>query len=460
MIVQPDAAWERAGARCAAQVSTTAGAVVVLGHDRDATAAVALGLARALGRTQRVALADLLGDAPLLRALLRDSAAPGISDSFLHGVSLNRIATPAEGSETLFVLPSGGGAVATPEVLGSRRWERLARGFREVDARLVLAIRVDADGAESLAQRLGGAVVVGPDVVLGPDVPTLAVAMLDAIDARLPDAWLMGSAAESSAVAGDAPAALAERARAPVDTPRSSATALASLRTRRWMSAPDPRRVAILSGVGAVAIALGALLWRDRGDPARTGAGTVALAEPAVEGEGAPTAAAALAPPPNPEDSVRASRFAVELMAANTLEGARLVLRDPLPAGTIAPAQFGASRAPWFRVVAGAFPTRREADSLLLALVGARRLQAGIGRVLEVPLAFVLQEGVARDSASAITAAWVRQGVPAYSLVQDDGRVTIFAGAFERLAQGVPLLATLVEAHIAPVAAYRLGRMF
>ena len=157
---------------------------------------------------------------------------------------------------------------------------------------------------------------------------------------------------------------------------------------------------------------------------------------------------------------MRASRFAVELMAANTLEGARLVLRDPLPAGTIAPAQFGASRAPWFRVVAGAFPTRREADSLLLALVGARRLQAGIGRVLEVPLAFVLQEGVARDSASAITAAWVRQGVPAYSLVQDDGRVTIFAGAFERLAQGVPLLATLVEAHIAPVAAYRLGRMF
>ena len=461
-------AWERAGARCADRVSATAGAVVVLGHDRDATAAVALGLARALGARQRVALADLLGDAPLLRALVRDPTAPGISDSFVHGVSLNRIATPAEGNERLFVLPSGRGVVGTPDILGSRRWDRLALGFREVDARLVIVVRADAEGAERLAQRLGGAVVVGTDVVLGPDVPTLAVAMLEAND-YLHTASDMGvghgPGAPVGQVSADTGTVGATSTSADTPTDRASFTSIGRL--RRWQSAPDPRRLAILAGVGAIALALSALLWTDGGDGASavaTDAGNARAASapsPTADNGGAQLRGPfTMAPPANPDDSSRAARFAVELVVANTLEGARLALRDILPAGTIAPAMFGAARAPWFRVVAGAFATRREADSLLVALVRSRRLADGVGRVLEVPLAFVLQEGVARDSASTVTADWVKLGVPAYSLVQDDGRVTIFAGAFERLEQGVPLIVTLVEAHIAPVAAYRLGRLF
>lgn len=422
------AAWEQAGARCAAGVEATAGAVVVLGHDRDATAAAALGLARALGAHQRVALADLLGDAPQLQSLTNDPEAPGISDSFVHGVSLNEVAQPVVGEAQLFVLPAGLGEVATPHILGSKRWERLARGFREVGARLVLVVRTDAVGAESLAQRLGGAVVVGPDVVLGPDVPTLAVAMLE-------------PGASPAPIPGGTPT---PEASAPIWSPRARLL-------------PDPRRLALLTGTGAIAIALAAVFWREPGND--SDALTIAPADTEDVATSAPVGAA-LAPPANPEDSTRASRFAVELVAANTFEGARLVLRQSLPSGTVAPAMFGTSRAPWFRVVAGAYGTRREADSLLAVLVRLRRVADGAGRVLELPLAFVVQEGVPRDSASAITNQWVQQGLPAYSLVQDDGRVTIFAGAFERLEQGAPLVAALVAAGVAPVTAYRLGRMF
>lgn len=434
MTAPPDggraAGWERGGARCATQVAATAGAVVVLGYDRDATAAVALGLARALGTHQRVALADLLGNAPLLLALSDDPEAPGISDSFVHGVSLNEVARPVRGESQLFVLPAGRGAVATPDILGSKRWERLARGFRKVGARLVLVVRADADGAEALAHRLGGAVVVGPDVILGPDVSTLAVAMLDVsmLDVE--------SEAPGRSLSAEAPL-WAPRARRP----------------------PDARRLALLAGAGAIAIALAAVLWRQPDDGSAGAAGrSDSLSSDNVAGTANSLVSVATAA--NPEDSARSSRFAVELLAANTLEGARLALDVPLPAGTIAPAIFGAARWPWFRVIAGAYGTRREADSLLLALVRSRRLADGAGRVVEVPLAFVLQEGVARDSASVITNQWIQQGLPAYPLVQDDGRVTIFAGAFERLELGAPLVPALVAAHVAPVTAYRLGRMF
>ena len=433
------AAWERGGARCAARVESSSGAVVVLGAERDATAAVALGLARALGARQRVAIADLLGDAPLLQWLSDELHAPGISDSFVHGVSLNEVARPVRGEPQLFVLAAGRGEVATPQILGSKRWERLAKGFREVGARLVLAVRADAEGAEALAQRLGGAVVVGPDLLLGPDVPTLAVAMLDL--------EVAGAATE---VAGAATGGVAST---PVATTRSVTPVEAPIWSPSRRHLGDGRRIAVLLGLGAVSIAVAAVLWRSADDAP---APLVRQTDSVAASDSVPTAI----PPANPEDSARSSRFAVELMAANTLEGARLALVERLPAGTVAPATFGAARVLWFRVVAGAFGSRREADSLLAALVRARRLPAGAGRVVELPLAFVVQEGVARDSASIITNQWIQQGVPAYPLVQDDGRVTIFAGAFERLDWGTPLVPALAAARLAPVTAYRLGRMF
>src|SRR4051812_40284960 len=70
----------------------TAHLVLVLGDDVRLTALAALGVARAQARTRRVALGDLLGDAEPIQSLLDGGDPHGLSDSFVYGVSLNKIA--------------------------------------------------------------------------------------------------------------------------------------------------------------------------------------------------------------------------------------------------------------------------------------------------------------------------------------------------------------------------------
>ena len=57
-------------------------------------------------------------------------------------------------------------------------------------------------------------------------------------------------------------------------------------------------------------------------------------------------------------------------------------------------------------------------------------------------------------------AALVVRGVPACALLQDDGTVRLFAGAFETAAAAVLLGADLRAAGLAPQLAYRTGRTF
>ena len=146
-------------------------------------------------------------------------------------------------------------------------------------------------------------------------------------------------------------------------------------------------------------------------------------------------------------------------MATNTLEGALLaLLRDSLSMGTVAPALLGPARARWYRVVAGAYATRREADSLLADLVRRKHATEGAARILQTPLAFRLEAGLARDTTPLALLKWRRLGLPAYAMMQDGGRVTIFAGAFERPDQSVLLVPELRAAGVTPDLAYRTGR--
>ena len=87
--------WEEEGRRIAPSLDSVA-AVVVIGEDPDAAAAVALGVGRVQSRRRRVAIADLVGEVAPLQSLVRGDDPHGIVDSFLYGVSLNRIARPIE----------------------------------------------------------------------------------------------------------------------------------------------------------------------------------------------------------------------------------------------------------------------------------------------------------------------------------------------------------------------------
>ena len=425
--------WDESAERAAAALPAASGGLVVLGRDTEETAQAALALARALARTRQVALADLLGDSATLTALVDDPLAPGIADSFGHGVSLNRVARAVPREERLFILPSGGDAAAAPGVRSSPRWERLARGFREANALLVVVTRADGADAEGLARRLGGAIVVGLDVVLGADVRTWATmlrAPAPAVDT--PDA----------PDAPDAPVAPGEAV--------ESAAPSGSLRSHR----------AVLIGVAAVLVGgVTLILQRARSGAATRADSAVATPRVAAPDDTQPLDTSTLIVS-DPGDSTRAAAFSVELLATNTLDGAMIALRDSVSSGTVAPALLGAARSRWFRVVAGAYVTRREADSLLADLVRRGRAVEGTARVIRAPLAFRLEAGLARDTTPLALARWRRAGLPAYGLVQEDGHVTIFMGAFERSEQGALLVPALQSAGVIADLAYRTGRTF
>jgi hypothetical protein len=83
-----------------------------------------------------------------------------------------------------------------------------------------------------------------------------------------------------------------------------------------------------------------------------------------------------------------------------------------------------------------------------------------VGRVLRAPYALLLAEGVPPDQADAARAQWESRGIPAYALLQADGRARLFAGAFETPGQSVLVALSLRDIGVEPVLAFRTGRMF
>ncbi|MDQ8163630.1 MAG: hypothetical protein P3C10_13715, partial [Gemmatimonadota bacterium] len=129
--------WEMEGRRVAPLLDGLC-AVVIAAVDAAAATSLALGVARAQGLRRRVAVADLIGEAPAIEALVSGDDPHGISDSFLYGVSLNKIARPMRDTDNVFLMPSGTEAVALETVYANDRWRRLAAGFHQVGALLVV----------------------------------------------------------------------------------------------------------------------------------------------------------------------------------------------------------------------------------------------------------------------------------------------------------------------------------
>ncbi len=424
--------WEEEGRRVAAQLNGVASAVVI-GRAADVVARVAIGAARAVSRERRVAIADLVGSSPALAALAGSGGSgggPGITDSFQRGISLNDVARPAaDGTPSLFILPLGTDGYVPEDVLRSERWRRLAIGFADVGALLLIAARADTPALDTLVMQTDGVVAVG--------------------DANVPIEWRV------IAQAGDgAPAA-------------PSSPAIRDRRSR-------PRIIAVAIAVVILIAAAGIAVWTRAGDrrpPARAAARPTAHAVPGAPTQarrsataGAPPADTVRVPEPvNPPDSAAAAQFAVELVATNTASGANLWLREhgeSLPGAAVSPVALGAARTRWHKVLAGAWHDRAGADSLLAALRSGRVLRPGAGVVVRAPFALLLEKDVPRDAAAARVAALAVRGVRAYALVQVDGTVRVFAGAFETAAAAVTLDADLRAEGLAPQLAYRTGRTF
>ena len=389
-------------------------ALVVASDDTSAAASVALGVAEALGGHRDVVIADLAG-VPMLTELI-DRGAEGVSDVFPFGVSFSRIAHRSRALPNLRVVPSGSETVERPEIFRTGRWPRLAEGCRTRGELLLIVARWNSPGLEDLARRMEGAVAVGP--------------------------------VQSASAA---PFRILYRAERPVTGEWEPAPALLQLRPLRW-----PLVVVAAAIVVAALIALTVRALRGP-DDSRTA--TVRGREVTQ----APPVRAISNPAANPADSAAAAQFAVELMQANTEDGATLELRrhrDALPAATIAPVATGERRVIWYKVIAGAYPEARQADSLLRAARTSRVLTESAGLLVRLPLALLVDSVPAGGAVSRVVRQHVTRGVPAYALVQTDGRALVYAGAFARAEESDVLAGQLRAGGLRPVLVYRTGRIF
>ncbi|HMH84878.1 MAG TPA: SPOR domain-containing protein [Gemmatimonadaceae bacterium] len=426
-------AWEDAGRQIASLFGSYF-AVVVTSSDHVAAAHVALGIARAEATHRRVVVGDLIGDNPSLRSLVRDEDPHGITDSFLYGVSLNKIGYAVEGTENLYVMPSGTDPHIDEEILRSARWTRVAAGFGEVGALLLLVAPWDSKGLGDLIDKLDGAVLVK--------------------DADLPAA---PTALVLARVASPTPTLK-------IPLHRISARA-ASWKQHRWF----------YPALGAIALVLIAslglaLVLARVGQSARQPARVVAKAPPAPAPAPTPPPPRPppetlyVAPPANVNDSASAAAFTVELLVANTAEGANLFVRKngaALPAAAVSPVAIDLERSKWYKVTAGAYTRRDQADSLLRALRNSGVLRDSAGSVTTAPLALIVDsvptQGGIVDAVRGAVDKYTARGLAVYALMQNDGGALIYAGAFSRADQSAELIRTLRGAGLKPVLVYRTG---
>jgi hypothetical protein len=425
-------AWEDAGRQIASLLGSYS-AVVVTSSDPVAAAHVALGIARAEATHRRVVVGDLVGDTPSLRSLVKDEDPHGITDSLLYGVSLNKIGYAVEGAENLYVMPSGTDPHIDEEILRSARWTRVAAGFGEVGALLLLVAPWDSKGLGDLIDKIDGAVLVkDTDLPAAPNSLVLARVASPTPTLKIP-------------------------------LHRISARA-ASWKQHRWFY-PALGAIALLL-IASVGLALMlARIGRVARQPARVVAKAATPAPaPTPPPPRPPPETLYVAPPANVNDSASAAAFTVELLVANTAEGANLFVRKngaALPAAAVSPVAIDLERSKWYKVTAGAYTRRYQADSLLRALRNSGVLTDSSGSVTTAPLALVVDsvptQGGIVDAVRGAVDKYTARGLPVYALMQNDGGALIYAGAFSRADQSAELIRTLRGAGLKPVLVYRTG---
>ena len=503
----PNAAyWERAGRDGAAALDGV-WSVLVVGDDADAVARAALGLGRVQAARRRVAIGDLIGEAPPLQSLVRGDDPHGLVDSFRHGVSLNRVARRTDDGGNLFVLPSGTEPEITEDIFRSPRWRRLASGFREVGALLVLAAPASAPGVEDLAASLDGVIIVGradalPEQARARTLATIPEAIADepALEIAEPEGPLplplpvagaslapgplhdipratAGPAAADPSGGGlaatppsGAPPVEAPTPRVPRQTPLPpppEGPKMGDPRPRPRMGPPPSSPWLIPALAGTAVVGLGFYLMRARDLPPPNAADDLppaAVVAPAPRADSVGSDSAGVIAPAviNPADSGRASAYAIELWQSTTFEGAAArVERDwpTLPAVSITPIVTRGDSVSWYKVRAGAY-----ADSNTAASRRATLRARGGGTldlpIVRAPYALRLLQGISVDTLATYARELRAKQVPAYVLLQLDGRVNVYAGAFETVAEAAAYRRTLRRLGILPPIAFRVGEPY
>jgi hypothetical protein len=436
-------------------------AVVVLGSDPVATSEVALGIARMQAQHRRVVVADMFGDAPPLQALVSSDDPHGLVDSFLYGVSLNRITHPVPDAGALFIMPSGTGPLDYDELFASPRWRKLATEFAADRALLLIVAPASAPHIRSLVESTDGAVLVG-----------------DSVPAELPVAaslaWIRSRRTAPMTVAVPLPPAQSRptgiEPLVPAGAwqryagPGAGILAVLTLAALALWFANRPLRQ---QGTGRAGIPAASMAATAVTGGALSADGTALRAPDSVRLDSISNAGGAAVPSDsfptlavsNPQDSAAAVPFSVLLEETLTKSGAILNLEQKFKMAPVS--TFGVNpRTRFFPVYTGAYNTRATADSLLADLRANRLLPAGAGSVVRVPYAFLVQSDVPADAAVARVAFFRASGLPVYALRQPNGAAHLYFGAYAGPQQAALAVPEVRKAKVTPVLAYRIGRVF
>jgi len=433
--------WDAAGRAVSAGLDRVH-AVAVLGNDAEHTAQVALAIARAQARRRRVAIGDLLGEAAALQALVPSDDPHGLADVFEYGVSITKVAYQVAGESQLFVMPSGTFLADEAAIMANRRWSRLANGFREEKALLVVAARADAADVEALVLQLDGAVIVG-----------------DRAPALLPVSRVIAT------IRPDAPVVVERRA-APPAAPRGKRYVVRGRRSL-W-------RLGALVGLITTAVIVAVGFWlasRPFADSAWAPVWLRGTAPVPFTGLGANADSTRRADSISQiekamglftaEDSASVAPFALSLVAHNTQAGALLELRRngaTLPAGTFTPVLI--RETPWFRVVAGAYPDSVAAARLLDTLRARGMSDAGRVAIERYPYALLVERDVPDSTVGSRVARYQARGLPVYALLQNNGTARLYAGAFKTPGEANLLTDAMRAAGLTTSVVFRTGRVY
>ncbi len=367
----------------------------------DATWAAARAVARS-GR--RVGLVDLSLEHPALDQRAADVSDEGIVDAFVFGASLGHVAREQE--PDLYFIPVGTAPTRPEDVWTSDRWRRLARGFHQEGALLLLFVPPAV--LPRLSLELDGLVVLSP-VGYAPEGLTFP-----GIGERLRQGTPLV-------------AIVCNERTAPRPTPPPQ--------PRRSISVPRPRKRLVVAPLAFWSVAvLGAgtvlALWL-AGRSGRPNPAPAAPAPPATPDSTPAVPQPASVPATDAGDSLF---YSVQIAAFNQPDQAMSSVRSLSPGSaevaTVSPVRLG-RQGLWYRVMAGAFPTAAGADSLLRALWRSGVVERPSGTILRTPQAYLVSREGSAAAAGDVVEGLRRRGVAAYIVSAPDGSVQVLAGAFE-----------------------------
>jgi hypothetical protein len=461
--------------------------LLVVGDTPVPLAATARGIAQRVADARDVAVFDLAG-------AFGSQDEDGLIRAFRDGRSLNALARPmADGDENRFVVPRGPGCI-DDAIVRHERWPRLMSGFRERGALMIVVALNSASGLDVLSAMADSSVYL-----LERDDAFRLVAWPPS-DADLFDEHATAPRDTIPAAAElrseSLPADFERASEAPADDedpedleeepedepliaqpmePRMAAAGVEESREAALRKSPPPlvritpastfvrvraRRRIGWAAVGTLfVLSIGGWYWAHARvhapvppDPTQTLASLATL----------PDSALVLPPLVNPQDSARSAGWGVELVATNDRAHAisRLYDNTTLSAATISPVVLGTDGGTWYKVIAGAYTQRAGAEYLRATLRQGGTIDDEAGVVAQAPYAFRLEHDLGADAAKARVVRYVARGVPAYALLDESSRASVYVGAFASPDQAIILLAELRAAGFQPQLAYRVGRTF